>query len=99
MGTAYQYRCVNCKYDTFCSSEGDRGFTNVVYPMVCSNCELLMDIVTARYVGDENDPVPEVQLRCTKCRSAEGLSSWDGRTCPRCREASMTNTHSFRMWD
>jgi len=58
-----------------------------------------MDIVTARYVGDENDPVAELHPHCSNCKSSEGLSNWDEKTCPRCGMGEMQRTGGLLFWD
>ena len=99
MGTAYQYICTTCKNEAFCSPSRDRGFVDVVEPMICGNCQILTDIVVARYYGRDSDPEKLPIIKCSNCLSSSELKSWDGSTCPKCEQKTMRKGNGLKLWD
>ncbi len=101
MGSAQDYRCVNCGYTAKWVTEAfDYGMDGrVTTPVVCSKHGIKQadTRVNARFEGWQHqlhDDYP-----CPRCRRKSPL--WDRETCPYCGEKSIfpDPTSGFVVWD
>ena len=82
MATEYLFHCPNCHYKASVSESADRTYIVELEPMICLDCNELMNVITANIrTGNHRSTVVRV---CELCRG-KNLKAWT-RECPKCGE-------------
>ena len=82
MSTEYLFHCPNCHYKKSVSESVDRTSIVELEPMICLDCNELMNITIAK-IQKGNNRLP-VERLCNLCRGTN-LKVWT-RECPKCGE-------------
>ena len=82
MSTEYLFHCPDCHYKTSVSESVDRTSIVELEPMICLDCNELMNVITAK-IETGNTRLP-VERLCNLCRGTN-LIVWT-RECPKCGE-------------
>ncbi len=89
MGSRYQFRCMNCSYETECSMGPDRGMNHSYAPFLCNNCHIVENLITGNAERRSGPISIPVTPKCKSCQSAESIEAWDLLTCPICGKRDM----------
>lgn len=102
MGAIYTFKCPKCGL-SFQSSPGrDFGFEAVIDPMICENCNQLVDVLVGRRgkIGPTGDREYDKDLNvCPSCRETN-LKIWpDHHPCLKCGTNMEMSDEPIMLWD
>ncbi len=102
MGTTYTFNCPNCGESLFSSEGRDCGFVAVIQPMICDNCNDLVEVLIDKFGqdGPTGDPEYDKDLNlCPDCRGTN-LRPWPrNHPCLRCGTEMKKSEESMTLWD
>ena len=102
MGTTFTFKCSKCGALLSSSDGRDCGFVAVIEPMICDDCNQLVDVLigmcgTARPTGD---PEYDKDLNiCPECKGTN-LKPWPkNHPCLNCRTNMTMSDEPEMFWD
>jgi hypothetical protein len=90
MGKAFLFACPTCNYETWCSLQVDRGFTEQKKPMICLNCKTLENRTIGRFESKNSREYNEITPTCNECGTmyegemCEMCEMKEGKACEKC---------------
>lgn len=103
MGSKFTFICPNCGETELIAAGRDCGFMAVVQPMICDDCNKLVEVLIGHMGkdGPTGDPDYDQDLNiCPKCRG-KNLRVWEsGHPCIRCGTSMIIDENGPSvLWD
>ena len=111
MGISCKYKCINCKYNVYSSSDIDYGMMAVIEPHICLDCKEVTPVLIGSYGNrffpdiDNSKQFTEEEIanfyKCDDCNSTN-IKPWSkyNRRCPKCNYRMKQDKNAPEMlWD
>jgi len=102
MGTKFTFKCPKCGASLSSSAGRDCGFVAVIEPMICNDCNQLVNVLIGMcgMDGPTGDPEYDKNLNiCPKC-SGTNLKPWPNNyPCPNCGTNMEMSDEPEIYWD
>ena len=103
MGSTYKFKCPKCGATEFSSKGRDCGFLAVIQPMICDDCNKLVQVLIGQRGedGPTGDPDYDKDLNiCPECRGKK-LRIWEcNHPCPTCGTSmDIDENGPIELWD
>lgn len=97
MGTSYQFRCPECRYEAEVSGGTDAGMRCTTVTIHCLTCQELYDEVET-VVGDETPVFEPQKVRCPRNARHRWVKWAAPGPCPRCNSV-LQRGPEVAFWD
>ena len=103
MGSKYTFVCPKCSATQYSSEGRDYGFVAVIQPMICDDCDELVQVLIGKMgnVGPSGDPEFDINLNtCSECKG-KNLRIWPSdHPCLNCGTSMEISDHGPIVdWD